>query len=126
MESMDARMMGKVMGTVTALSFNRRWYRAVFIPAAKMYFRYGRIAEGVLGQLRSIASHSTLERLCQIKAPTLVIGGTDDKILPPQSSDILAKNIAGAKQVRVEGGSHSFFIEMHGRFNREVLEFLKG
>ncbi len=126
MGSMDARMMGKVMGTVTALSFNRRMYRTFFIPAAKLYFRYGRIAEGVLGQLRSVASHSTLDRLGQIKAPTLVIAGTEDKIIPPQSSDILAKNIAGAKQVKVEGGSHSFFIEMHGRFNREVLEFLKG
>jgi 3-oxoadipate enol-lactonase len=126
MGSLDARTMGRIMGTVTDLAFNRRMYRAVFIPAAKLYFRYGRIAEGVLGQLRSISSHSTLERLGQVKAPTLVIGGTDDKILPPQSSDILAKNIAGSKQVRVAGGSHSFFIEMHGRFNREVLEFLKG
>jgi 3-oxoadipate enol-lactonase len=126
MGSMDARLMGKVMGTVTALSFNRRMYRTFFVPVAKLYFRYGRIAEGVLGQLRSVASHSTLDRLSQIKAPTLVIAGTDDKIMPPQSSDILAKNIPGAKQIKIEGGSHSFFIEMHGRFNREVLEFLKG
>jgi 3-oxoadipate enol-lactonase len=126
MGSLDARVMGKVMGTVTALSFNRRMYRMFFIPAAKLYFRYGGIAAGVLCQLRSVASHSTMDRLGQIKAPTLVIAGTDDKIIPPQSSDILSKNIPGAKLVRVEGGSHSFFMEMHGRFNREVLEFLKG
>lgn len=126
MESLDARTMGRFMGTVTASSFNRRMYRAFFVPVSKLYFRYGGIAEGVLGQLRSIISHNTLERLGQIKAQTLVIVGTDDKIFPPQLSDILAQNISGARLVRVEGGSHSFFIEMHGRFNREVLEFLKG
>jgi len=126
MGSLDARMMGKMMGTVTASSFNRKIYRTFFVPVAKLYFRYGGIAAGVLGQLRSVASHSTLGRLNQIKAPTLVIAGTGDKLMPPQSSDILAKNIPGAKLVKLEGGSHSFFIEMHGRFNREVFEFLKG
>ena len=33
--------------------------------------------------------------------------------------------IPNARLVRVKGGSHAFFVEMRGRFNREVLDFLR-
>jgi pimeloyl-ACP methyl ester carboxylesterase len=41
-------------------------------------------------------------------------------------SDLLASKIANARLVKVKGGSHAFFMEMRGRFNKEVLDFLKG
>jgi pimeloyl-ACP methyl ester carboxylesterase len=67
-----------------------------------------------------------LDRLRDIKAPTLVIVGTGDRIIPFTSSETLADRITGARLVKFEGGSHAFFVEMSGRFNREVLGFLKG
>jgi hypothetical protein len=39
---------------------------------------------------------------------------------------VIAKLIPNAKLVKVEGGSYAFFIEMSGRFNGEVLDFLRG
>ena len=40
------------------------------------------------------------------------------------SSEVLANTILNARLVRVEGGAHAFFVEMRGRFNKEVLDFL--
>ena len=54
----------------------------------------------------------------------MVITGTADRLVPPEFSDTLASKIPNAKLVKVEGGSHSFLVEMSGRFNREVLNFL--
>jgi pimeloyl-ACP methyl ester carboxylesterase len=60
-----------------------------------------------------------------IKAPTLVIVGTGDRIIRPVSSEVLAGKIPNAKLVGVEGASHYFSFEMKNIFNREVLNFLK-
>ena len=81
-------------------------------------------SQGVFDQARALSSHSTLDRLHMIKSPTLVITGAADRLVSPMQSDILAAGIPGAKLVRVEGGSHAFFMEMPRRFNREVLDFL--
>ncbi|MBA7679461.1 hypothetical protein ES703_87758 [subsurface metagenome] len=44
--------------------------------------------------------------------------------MPVHSSEVLANRIPDAELVKVEGGSHAFFMEMRGRFNKEVLDFL--
>jgi len=49
-----------------------------------------------------------------------------DRAIKPSSSEVIAKLIPNAKLVKVEGGSHAFFVEMRGRFNKEVLDFLRG
>jgi pimeloyl-ACP methyl ester carboxylesterase len=66
-----------------------------------------------------------LERLLLITAPTLVIVGTEDKIINPVSSEVIASKIPRAKLVKLDGGSHSFSLEMKNVFNREVLHFLR-
>jgi 3-oxoadipate enol-lactonase len=73
-----------------------------------------------------VSKHNTIDRLGQIKAPTLVLAGTDDKIVPIEFSRIVAQHIPSAKLVELRKGSHSFFMEMSARFNREVIDFLKG
>jgi pimeloyl-ACP methyl ester carboxylesterase len=60
-----------------------------------------------------------------IKAPTLVIVGTKDRIIKPSSSEVIASKIPNAKLVRVEGGSHAFNMEMSKVFNMDALKFLR-
>jgi pimeloyl-ACP methyl ester carboxylesterase len=64
--------------------------------------------------------------LDQVRAQTLVITGSEDRIVSPKSSEEIARRIAGARLVALNGGSHAFNIEMRGRFNQEVLAFLRG
>jgi len=80
--------------------------------------------EGLRGQFEAAMSHSTLDRLHLIKAPTLVMAGTEDRIVSPGSADIIASRIPNARLIKIEGGSHTIVAEKRGRFNREVLDFL--
>jgi 3-oxoadipate enol-lactonase len=80
---------------------------------------------GLKAQREACNLHNALDRLPLIKASTLVIVGTKDRIIKPVSSEVIAKNIPGAQLVEVEGGSHMLFMEMKDRFNREVFDFLQ-
>ena len=114
----------KTATTMTALAFNKRLYRMILVPLTQRYVKRVGIA-GYLGQTEAVSGHSTRDRLHLIRVPTLVMTGTEDRIISPSSSDEIARLIPHAKLVKVEGGSHAFFIEMRGRFNREVLDFLR-
>jgi pimeloyl-ACP methyl ester carboxylesterase len=80
---------------------------------------------GIEGQSVACNRHNTLDRLASITAPTLVIVGTKDRIIAPISSDIIVKSIPGATLIKVEEGSHMFFMEMKTVFNQKVCDFLK-
>ena len=115
----------KIMVRITAYAFNRLVFRIPMVLGARYYFnKVG--PSGVLDQLRAVSKHNTIDRLDQIKAQTLVMAGTDDKIVPVEFSRIVAQHIPNAEFIEFKKGSHSFFMEMSKRFNREVIEFLKG
>ena len=114
----------KLMNFMVSAAFNKMLYRMVFVPLSKFSLRYVD-AEGCLRQMASVAGYDTLDRLPLIKAPTLVITGTGDRIVSPSVSDVIASKIPNARLVKVKGGSHAFFMEMRGRFNAEVLNFLR-
>lgn len=114
----------KLMNFMVSASFNKRLYRMVFVTLAKYGLR-SVDPERYLRQMESIAGYDTRDRLQLIKAPTLVITGTGDRIAPPGMSDLIASKIPNARLVKVKGGSHAFFIEMRERFNKEVLDFLR-
>ncbi len=111
------------MAVIISLAFNRRLYRIPLLLGFNIFLKRSRGGAPV-EQIEAVAGHSTIDRLHLITAPTLVITGTGDRVIPPHSSEVIAGRIPNAKLVKVEGGSHAFFIEMRGRFNREVLDFL--
>jgi 3-oxoadipate enol-lactonase len=88
--------------------------------------QYGFSLEAILGQVAAVMGHRTTDRLQQITAPTLVITGDADLLVPPANSDVLAHHIPGARLVKVPGGSHGFNFETPDVFNRTVLDFLAG
>ena len=114
----------KVMYKMISLAFNRKLYRMILLPLSKRSIK-SIDPEGHFKQMAAISGYNTLDRLHLIKAPTLVITGTGDRIISPSASEVLASRISNAKLVLVKGGSHAFFMEMRGRFNKEVLDFLK-
>jgi len=85
---------------------------------------YGFSMEAILGQVAAAMSHQATDRLHQITAPTLVITGDADLLIPPGNSDLLARHIPNARLVKVPGGSHGFNFETPDVFNRAVLGFL--
>jgi len=78
-----------------------------------------------VAQKKAAEAVRTIDRLPSVKARTLVITGTGDKLTRHTSSDTMAKIIPNAKLVKIEGGSHTLIVEKSSKFNREVLNFLK-
>jgi len=64
------------------------------------------------------------DRIGQITAPTLVLVGKEDILLPVKLSEELAAGIPNAELVVLEGGAHGFNFEIPDKFNQAVLEFL--
>lgn len=76
-------------------------------------------------QLQAAAAFDASERISEIKAPTLVLTGDEDEIVPPGNSLNLAAQIPQAQIIQIEGGSHMFFVEQPEQFNRAVIEFIE-
>jgi pimeloyl-ACP methyl ester carboxylesterase len=117
--------MVRVMTSLNGHAFSGGALKLVAVPYCWLRMKLFGI-EGLKGQFEAAMTHSTLGRLHMIKAPTLVITGTEDRIVSPSSSDMLASKILNAKLVKIEGGSHTLVAEKRSRFNREVLDFLRG
>ena len=65
-----------------------------------------------------------LGRLGEVKAPTLVIIGDRDTAGNRQASDVLGKQIAGAKFVVVPGADHGLPLGWSRELNAAVLDFM--
>lgn len=66
-------------------------------------------------QLQAIAGHETHSRLGEIAAPTLVIHGTADQMIPVANGELIASLIPGARLELLEGVGHMFWWERPDR-----------
>jgi 3-oxoadipate enol-lactonase len=76
-------------------------------------------------QLGAVMSwHGVAHKLCQVTAPTLVVHGDLDPLIPYPNGQFIAGHIPGAVLSTYAGVGHLPPIEAAERFNREVEEFL--
>ena len=80
---------------------------------------------GFKHQLEGALIHDTLERLPQIKAPTLVMDGDQDYLVPLEIFKDMASRIPNAELVVMEGVGHMFGWEVPERVSKIILDFLK-
>jgi pimeloyl-ACP methyl ester carboxylesterase len=66
-------------------------------------------------QIQAVAGHDAQARLAEIKAPTLVIHGTEDKMIPVANGKLIASLIPGAKLEIFDGVGHLFWWEQPER-----------
>jgi 3-oxoadipate enol-lactonase len=64
------------------------------------------------------------ERLTQIKAPTLIIVGSNDAAATAANADRLASAISGAQRVVIAGAGHMVNMDAPAEFNRALVAFL--
>jgi 3-oxoadipate enol-lactonase len=113
----------RMLDIMLDLTINRPFYRTFLIPLMRIRNRFADTT-AVQEKLKTSYEHNTLKELSQIRSRTLIITGTSDRVIKPASSEILARKIPGAKLIKIDQGSHLFFIEMRKQFNRVVLDFL--
>lgn len=79
-------------------------------------------------QLGACVDHMTkgaADRLAQISAPTLVVHGDSDPLIPYPNGQYLAAHIKGARLITYQGVGHLTMIEAADKFNRDVMQFLQ-
>jgi pimeloyl-ACP methyl ester carboxylesterase len=67
----------------------------------------------------------TYDRLDRIKAPTLIVAGMEDLLLPPENSLIMANGINGSWLVRLENAGHGMTFQYPDELARIVADFIK-
>jgi pimeloyl-ACP methyl ester carboxylesterase len=74
-------------------------------------------------QAESCLNHNAYEQLQLITSPTLVIGGDDDKVTGPNSSQEIASRIKDSQLIMYQGYGHGVYDEVKD-FNHQVMMFI--
>jgi pimeloyl-ACP methyl ester carboxylesterase len=83
--------------------------------------------EGYFAQLQAIRSWAgTHARLGTITAPTLVIHGETDELVPPENARVVARAIPNATLVMLPHASHIFLTDQFEAASQAILSFLGG
>jgi pimeloyl-ACP methyl ester carboxylesterase len=77
------------------------------------------------GQRRTLFELRKAEdRLHMISAPTLIVHGDSDRVVPPANARVLGQLIPNAEVLILEGSGHACSFDQRDRFNEAVLGFL--
>jgi pimeloyl-ACP methyl ester carboxylesterase len=79
---------------------------------------------GYMAQFQGIIAWEAYSRLPQIAAPTLVIHGETDRLVPPGNGKLIADRIRGSKLVMIPHASHIFATDQPDAAHQAVLKFL--
>ena len=116
-------------------AFYEAFFTWVYTPRAHADGSVGQIVEEALAfphqqsvqafqaQVDVCLGHDTADRLSQIAAPTLVLSGELDVILPPRFGRDVAQAIPGSQFEVLQGEAHQPFQEVPDEFNARVDAF---
>jgi 3-oxoadipate enol-lactonase len=76
----------------------------------------------LMAQQAAVVAHDTYARLRGLQVPTLVVHGTEDRMLAAVNGDLVASLVSGARLELLDGVGHLFFWEQPQRSARLVRE----
>ena len=79
---------------------------------------------GYRAQIDAVLGHDSFARLRGLHAPTLILTGDDDRIIPAAGSDVLHERIPGSRLEVLAGTGHLFFLEQPERTRALIEGFL--
>lgn len=80
---------------------------------------------GYTRQKQAADDHDTYERVPEIKAPTMVITGEADRLIPAENSRLLASRIPDAELVILNKAGHGFYSEARDETCGIIMDFIK-
>ncbi|MET0151497.1 MAG: alpha/beta hydrolase [Candidatus Binatia bacterium] len=78
------------------------------------------------GDFTACNRFDVIGRLGEIRHPTLVVVGEDDRLTPPKYAEFLARMIAGAELERIPRAGHYVSLEQPAEVNQAIRSFLGG
>lgn len=76
-------------------------------------------------QLEAIRDFDCCDRLSRIEMPVLIMTGTEDVLVPPRNSRILARYIPHAELVEIQGSGHAIHAECRDQLNETAHAFFQ-
>lgn len=80
--------------------------------------------KGFVGCAEAIRKLNYLDRLSEIKLPTLIIVGEEDMGTPVEVSELMHQRISGSELVIIPSAAHLSNLEQPEKFNSTLLDFL--
>jgi len=102
--------------------------RELITPELNALLKKRKIENGpaaTLNDMRACDNFDIMDRLGEIKVPTLAICGTEDDMTPPKYSQFLASKISGAKAIIIPGGTHMVMAEKPEKVNQAIMDLLE-
>ena len=78
----------------------------------------------IVKQMAAVREFDAYDRLGQIRAPTLVVHGDVDVLIPRANGALLRERIPGAEMVQISGVGHMFWWEKPEESAQAIVEFL--
>jgi 3-oxoadipate enol-lactonase len=111
-EATDVQQAALIMTKVAVTPWFMQKHMDVLLQLNQLSLQYPTPKHGMIRQMQAIQGHDTYERLPQITAPTLVVTGKEDGLVPPENSVTLAQRIPNADLSILSNASHLFNIEL--------------
>ena len=81
--------------------------------------------QGQRRQWEAMQTWDAFDRLPMLTVPTLVLHGTEDRLVAPANAEVLAGRIPGAELVWLEGAGHLYHSERAAEADAAVLGFVR-
>lgn len=124
-EALDVQQAAIVMTKVAVTPWFMQKHMDVLMQMNQMSLQHPTPKHGMVRQMQAIQGHDTYERLPRISAPTLVMTGKEDGLVPPENSVTLARRIPHADLVMLANASHMFPMELPNATAEIVKGFIR-
>lgn len=110
---------------LTLLNYSSAWVASHPDEVRALHASHTERASQRAIHMDAVHAHDSWASLPSVKAPTLVVHGTDDRINPLINGRLMAERIPGAEFVAIEGGRHGVAAEFADRVNPLVRAHLR-
>lgn len=121
-EGLERDYEGAVVGTIAPLAFAPGAPRQLVEESIKEMLRVPkRVA---LRNFKACSLFDVRGRLSEVRAPALIVAGSEDRLTPVKWAAYLHEGIAGSELRVIEGAGHAAMLERHREFNEALLSFV--
>jgi pimeloyl-ACP methyl ester carboxylesterase len=117
-----------VAGKVMSIMFGDKFLNDPARAADREIYRKALLANNPLGTCRAtmgvVHRRPIIDEIHQIRVPTLILVGDQDRATVPAKSQRLHERIPGSRLVIIPGAGHSSSVEEPEAINRALVEFL--
>jgi 3-oxoadipate enol-lactonase len=110
-----------------AATFSERFFQDnpdIIDEIVRAHLQYPTDPKGFSLQWDAVVTHDVYDRLPEITLPTLVIHGSEDRILLEENAHIIASRIPGAELAIMEGVGHTIYSEAPEELHWILFDFM--